>query len=133
MHPRRAPYSNQPNQGAPAEVERGNNLLTKDGPEVTVEPGWRIDERDSGALAIDQLIKRPAIVHEYRPQSLMALGEQIKAQLERCKVEISENFQGERQMMLRNACLDELHEPCPTLRCRCGFDVQQRFRSILGR
>ena len=79
------------------------------------------------------MVKRPAIVHEYRPQSLMALGEQIEAELERCKVEVAENFQGERQMMLWNARSDELHEPCPTLRCRCGFGVRRRFRLILGR
>jgi len=133
MHPRRAPYGNQANQGAPAEVERGNNLLTKDGPEVTIGPGWRIDEHDPCARATGHLVKRPAIVNEYRPQSLMALGEKIEAELERCKVEVAENFQGERQMMLRNAWSDELHEPCPTLRCRCGFGVEQRFRSILGR
>src|SRR5262245_47488434 len=103
MHPRRASYGSQANQGTPAEVERGNNLLMKNAPKVTIGLGWGVDERDRGARATGHLVKRPAIVDEYRPQSLMALGEQIEAELKRCKVELAENFQGERQMMLRNA------------------------------
>ena len=37
--------------------------------------------------------------------------------------EIAENLESKRQVMLRNAWSDQLHEPCPALGCRCRFGV----------
>jgi hypothetical protein len=73
MHPWRAPDGDQANQRASVEVKRSRDLFTEDGVQVSIGSGWGVDKCDDGARAPDHLAKLAPIIHEYRPQGLVAL------------------------------------------------------------
>lgn len=86
-------------------------MLVQDRLEVSRGARWCIDELHFRAKIADHLMKCSAVVQEQRPERFMSLDNSIQAELKGCNINLSENFDSNRKMMLWNSWSNKFHEP----------------------